>query len=400
MRLDPRSLSPSRRAELEAFGVACRTRPELERHRADPGRPPAARTAAKAAGAGQDLQTLLRENGFDPVQHEQIRQDLRHGRIGLAQNRLPVSSDIRDVEPGDVCGRHEAALRMRRGRWASRRLRDGQVAVVTLAAGVGSRWTQGAGVVKALHPFAKLGGKHRTFIETHLAKSRKIGRGSTEPDLPHIFTTSYMTHAPIAAYLQAENNYGYAGPLLLSPGRAIGLRMVPTERDLRFAWEEMPQQLLDAQAQKMRESGHAALIGWAQQAGEATDYTDNLPGQCLHPVGHWYEIPNLLQNGVLADLLQARPQLQYLLLHNIDTLGANVDAGLLGLFIQQGATLAHRSDAAPPGRPGRRAGARGRQTAACGRAGDAPRRGRVRAVLLQLADNAGYTLTACCPRSA
>ena len=29
------------------------------------------------------------DNGFDRVQHEQIRADLRAGRIGLAQNRLP-----------------------------------------------------------------------------------------------------------------------------------------------------------------------------------------------------------------------------------------------------------------------------------------------------------------------
>ena len=36
---------------------------------------------------------------------------------------------------------------------------------------------------------------------------------------------------------------------------------------------------------------------------EAADYTDNLPEQCLHPVGHWFEIPNLLKNGVLARLL-------------------------------------------------------------------------------------------------
>ncbi len=57
-------------------------------------------------------------------------------------------------------------------------------------------------------------------------------------------------------------------------------------------------------------------------------------------VGQWYEIPNLLRNGVLADLLQERPQLQTLVLHNIDTLGANVDAGLLGAFMQQNATLA------------------------------------------------------------
>ena len=37
----------------------------------------------------------------------------------------------------------------------------------------------------------------------------------------------------------------------------------------------------------MRESLHAALIAWAQHAGEGSDYTDNLPLQCLHPTGHW-----------------------------------------------------------------------------------------------------------------
>ena len=71
-------------------------------------------------------------------------------------------------------------------------------------------------------------------------------------------------------------------------------------RDLKFAWEETPQQLLDEQKQKVRESLHAALIAWAQHAGEGSDYTDNLPLQCLHPTGHWYEIPNMLRNGVLA----------------------------------------------------------------------------------------------------
>ena len=96
---------------------------------------------------------------------------------------------------------------------------------------------------------------------------------------------------------------------MLSPGQSIGLRMIPMVRDLRFLWEEMPQQVLDEQAQKVRESLHAALIGWAQQAGEGADYTDNLPGQCLHPVGHWYEVPNLLRNGVLLRILEERPQL-------------------------------------------------------------------------------------------
>jgi hypothetical protein len=61
--------------------------------------------------------------------------------------------------------------------------------------------------------------------------------------------------------------------------------------------------------------------------------------QCLHPVGHWYEVPNLFRNGVLARLLRQRPSLRWLLLHNIDTLGADVDPALLGHHISSGAAL-------------------------------------------------------------
>ena len=217
-------------------------------------------------------------------------------------------------------------------------LQRGEVAVVTLAAGAGSRWTQGAGVVKALHPFCRLAGKHRTFVETHLAKSRRVSQ-AMGMWLPHVFTTSYLSHEPTQEFLRRQHDYAYEGQVLLSPGKFIGLRLVPTERDLRFMWEEMPQQLLDEQAQKVRESLHAALIGWARGVGEASDYTDNLPLQCLHPVGHWYEVPNLLRNGVLGRLLAERPQLRHLMLHNIDTLGADVDPALLGQHIESGACL-------------------------------------------------------------
>jgi hypothetical protein len=217
-------------------------------------------------------------------------------------------------------------------------LREGAVAVVTLAAGAGSRWTQGAGVVKALHPFCKLGGRHRSFLEVHLAKSRRLGRVYEQP-LPHVITTSYLTHEPIQSFLDSQESYHYPGSLILSPGRAVGLRLVPMTRDLRFAWEEMPQQLLDEQAQKVLDSLHAALIGWAKQAGEGSDYTDNLPLQCLHPVGHWFEVPNLLRNGVLAQLLAERPQLDYLLMHNIDTLGADADPAILGDHIASGSAM-------------------------------------------------------------
>jgi hypothetical protein len=336
VRQDPRTLSPSRRLELDAFGRECRTRPALSGmvetlfDRLVP-------RVQTSGGQDKALPALLQQNGFDALQHEQVRSDLRQGRIGLAQNRLPLTSNSRDVEPGDVFdGVHGITNSMREA--GARALRAGGVAVVSLAAGAGSRWTQGAGVVKALHPFAQLGGKHRTFVETHLAKSRRVGRLARQP-VPHVFTTNYLTHGAIEGYLAHEQNYDYEGPLLLSQGRSIGFRMVPTARDLRSLWEEMPQQVLDEQAQKMRQSLHTALIAWAQGQGEGSDYTDNLPSQCLHPVGHWFEIPNMLKNGTLARLLEERPDLKYLMVHNIDTLGADADAALLGRHIESGAAM-------------------------------------------------------------
>jgi hypothetical protein len=338
LRQDRHTLSSLRRAELDKFGAACRNRPELRgvvQTLFDAILP----RSKTESGGGPSLPALLEENGFDRPQHEQIREDLKQGRIGLAQNRLLASATIEGVGPNDVADvsllrsqRHDLELA------GLESIRKGEVAVITLAAGAGSRWTQGAGVVKALHPFCKMAGRHRTFLEVHLAKSRRVGSRIGRA-LPHIFTTSYLTHEPTARFLALRKNYGYEGTVLLSRGKAVGLRLVPTERDLRFLWEEMPQQVLDEQQQKVRGSLRQALIHWARSAGEASDYTDNLPWQCVHPVGHWYEVPNLIRNGTLSRLLSERPNLKYLFLHNIDTLGADVDPVLLGLHIKNGGAL-------------------------------------------------------------
>ncbi len=336
LRADARLLSPMRRAELDRFGAACRTDPAFSgmvQHLFDHMLP---RGSGERAGQ-QSLETLLAEYGFDRVHHERIQADLRAGLIGLAQNRLPANSEIEEPAADAL---FDATGELPRHYYETGRaaLAEGAVAVISMAGGIGSRWTKGAGVVKALNPFCRLGGRHRSFIELHLAKSLRVGRAAGML-LPHAITTSYLTHDAIEQYLCAERNYGYPGPLVLSPGRTIGLRMIPMERDLRFAWEETPQQLLDEQAQKMREGLHATLIAWARAAGEGGDYTDNLPLQCLHPVGHWYEVPNLLRNGVLARLIEERPKLRHLLVHNIDTAGVDVDAGLLGYHIAEGAAM-------------------------------------------------------------
>jgi hypothetical protein len=328
-------LTPRERADVRQFTAAARTDPAFATILAgllDRSTGTASATADPAARLGE----LLTENGFDPVQHEQIRADLRAGRIGLALNRLPTATRIEDVLPGDLTDAARIDPQLRAA--GAESLRRGEVAIVTYAAGVGSRWTQGAGVVKGLHPFAKFAGRHRSFIEVHLAKTRKAGRAAGMA-IPHVFTTSHLTHAPTERMLRDLVGDALGRDVWLSPGRSIGLRLVPTVRDLQFAWEETAQQQLDEQKQKMRASVRAALANWARTTGEAADYTDNLPEQCLHPVGHWFEIPNLLKNGVLARLLAARPQLRTLMVHNIDTLGATADPAMVGWFQSTGATL-------------------------------------------------------------
>jgi hypothetical protein len=282
----------------------------------------------QAASRQKPLDMLLDELGFDSGQHEQIKRDLKLGRIGLSKNRLPVNTIIEDVRKSEIA--HQPDLnKSDLVDTGIASMRNGELAIVTLAGGVGSRWTKGAGVVKSLNPFAKFGGRHRNFLEVHLAKTRMAER-SFQAKIQHVFTTSYLTHSAISEFLNDGNRNVY-----LSQGKVIGLRLIPTERDLRFMWEEMPRQQLDEQAQKMQQSLHSALIGWTRSAGEASDYLDNIPSQCIHPVGHWYEIPNMFLNGTLERMITDNTSLKYLLVHNIDTLGASADPALLGYHIKR-----------------------------------------------------------------
>ncbi len=99
LRLEPRLIPPSRRAELYRSSGACRTVPEYSGmiHNLFDRLLPS--SISDHSSQAKSLSELLAQNGFDPLQHEQIQSDVRSGRIGLAQNRLPVSARIEDVNP-------------------------------------------------------------------------------------------------------------------------------------------------------------------------------------------------------------------------------------------------------------------------------------------------------------
>jgi hypothetical protein len=97
VRRDPKSLSRMRNLELQWIGHACQE--EDSRYRAlvpEIFRRLFPETATEQKGSS-GLMGLLEANGFDSVQHEAVRNELRAGRIGLAQNRLPARTVIKYV---------------------------------------------------------------------------------------------------------------------------------------------------------------------------------------------------------------------------------------------------------------------------------------------------------------
>ena len=85
---------------------------------------------------------------------------------------------------------------------------------------------------------------------------------------------------------------------------------------------------------RFRTTFNGALIDWAKSKGEGEDYSENKPILRFNPPGHWYEIPNLIKSGTLSKMLKENHNLKYLVCHNIDTMGVNIDPAILGLHIK------------------------------------------------------------------
>ncbi len=273
--------------------------------------------------------------GFDPRRQREIKRLLREGKIGIARNRLPGGVRIEDVRRSDLLTLPASDSIIRRGKEA---LREGEAAVVTLSGGVGSRWSGGRGMVKALNPRIFLQGRHRSFLEIHLGRSHFTGRRLAAPS-PHVFTTSFLTHQPIKSFLRETGNCGYPGPVYLSRGVFMARRLYPPARELRFFYRDKIQRIRDNKKKRFLSARLHELIRWAEAKGEMRDYNENPLPQRFYPPGHYYEIQSLILNHTLTKLLRDHPSLKYLLVHNLDTLGAGLDPALLGLHISSGRTI-------------------------------------------------------------
>ena len=119
------TLNPLRKSDVDHFANHCGDTAELLRvfRTTVNNLFPVTRAAVDSAATrwDDDAGRIRRANGFDPLQHAQLREDLQRGRIGLARNRLPDATDIRDVEDSDLIQAVEGPCPARRSRPASTR---------------------------------------------------------------------------------------------------------------------------------------------------------------------------------------------------------------------------------------------------------------------------------------
>ena len=156
--------------------------------------------------------------GSIAVQHEQIRADLRSGRIGLAQNRLPAEHRDRRCRAGDVVDATRAvpdelsaaghARRWQTARWRWFRWRPAPAAAGRRAPAWSRRCTRSASWAAAPH------------VHRDPPGQEPADRPCGGMPLPHIVTTSYLTHEPIADFLSraAELQLSRAAAALARPG--------------------------------------------------------------------------------------------------------------------------------------------------------------------------------------
>lgn len=283
---------------------------------------------------------LLDEYGFNPELHLRNKELYQTGMIGIRENRFPREVIIKDVGISDILvvpgeGHPDFARYRVKGEGA---LRRGEAAVVTMGAGLGSRWSCGEAVVKLLSPFVMIAGFHRSFLEIHLAKSAKTSHDFDHP-VQHAVTTSFLTHRAISKTLAGREYYSSPGKVYLSPSLSTIQRLYPAEDDLREFAKPHLRKIQDQEDRRLARRRIDRLVKWISGLGPGEEFNLNYPIKRFYPAGHWYEIPNLIRNGTLGRMLKDNSNLRYLLVHNTDTLGAALDPVILGMHIGEGNPL-------------------------------------------------------------
>ena len=309
---------------------------------------------------------LLKRYGFNESEFLRLQGDYRAGRLSLRSNlinhdnswevRLPQPADSIDLpSPGS-----EAAARGREI------IAEGKLGLILMNGGAATRFQKpGENLPKGAFPIMEIEGRMRSFMELKLANARFAERefGGT---IPVWILSSYFTEDRTKAILEENGNFGKGGLFTYSQG--IMKRILPSEDDLNLHYGKSitslagkiaglapgPERDALVQEKAELEANLAGLIDELRgRAGDEIDAEDEK--KRYNPPGH-------LDTTLWLVLDRSRPLLkmlelgvEYIMISNIDNLGALVDPvlpGLLALREEEGIRILCEVSAKPPGQKG------------------------------------------------
>ncbi|ATB41451.1 peptidase M24 [Cystobacter fuscus] len=220
--------------------------------------------------------------GFDPTKFQELVAKVRQEQQSAGPSTPAV--ELRPLDPSDIeavpapgTSLYEECLRL-----GSESLRRGEVAMVILVGGAGTRF---GGAVKALAPLID----ERTFLDVRLEDVHQVSQRHGAP-VPVVLMTSPLTHEGIEAFVRSR---GLGRDVLLFQQRMLP-RLTPN-------WEL-----------------------FRDKAGELS----------LSPSGHGDFFRALRESGTAAEL--HRRGVRHVFFSNIDNVGATLDPIIVGLHLKLG----------------------------------------------------------------
>ncbi len=311
-------------------------------------------------------ENMLNKFGFNEKEFQGLQSDYRKHRLSLRSNlitkdndwevRLPQPADTTDLPGPDS---EEAA----RGREI---ISAGKLGLILMNGGAATRFQKpGENLPKGAFPIMEVDGRMRSFMELKLANAR-----SAEEEyggvIPVWILNSYFTEDKTRAILEENDNFGKSEVFTYCQG--IMKRVLPTIDDLKLHYGKAiakQSKKFDGLSSGPERIGLAKeiserrdeLIGWIKElrgrAGDEIEADDEK--KRYNPPGH-------LDTTLWLVLDRSRPLLkmielgvEYIMISNIDNLGALVDPalpGLLSLREKDGVRILCEVSTKPPGQKG------------------------------------------------
>ena len=311
-------------------------------------------------------ENMLKKFGFNEREFQGLQSEYRDHRLSLRSNLITKDNDweVRLPQPSDTTdlpGPDSAAAA--RGREI---IAAGKLGLILMNGGAATRFQKpGENLPKGAFPIMEVDGRMRSFMELKLANAR-----SAEEEyggvIPVWILNSYFTEEKTREILTENDNFGKSEVFTYCQG--IMKRVLPTADDLKLHYgkaiaklskkfEELSSGAERVALKKEVSERREELIGWINdlrgRAGNEIEAEDEK--KRYNPPGH-------LDTTLWLVLDRSRPLLQmldlgveYIMISNIDNLGALVDPalpGLLSLREKDGVRILCEVSTKPPGQKG------------------------------------------------